>query len=545
MKKDYNKNSHCDYSNPKVINTGKDYPVTLSITRNVPILPTYKNPILHIDYSDPDVIRVGENYYMTASTFNNIPGLPILHSKDLVNWELINYAIKYRLPFDTYNKPQYGKGVWAPAIRYYNEYFYIYFGMPDEGIFMTKTKDIYGDWEELVCLKSCQGYIDTCPFWDDDGSAYLINAFAKSRIGFKSVLAIHKMSEDGTTLLDDFKIVYDGNGTNPTIEGPKLYKRNGYYYISAPAGGVTNGWQLILRSKNLYGPYEEKVVLHQGNSSINGPHQGGIVEGNHNETWFIHFQDKGCYGRVCHLQPVKWIDNWPIIGIDTNNDGIGEPVMEHCIPIPFGTNIISSHLHLSFDFINGEIGCHWQWNANINKKWWSKQENKLRLIAVNDFQGELPYLRNAPNLLMQKFPALSFKVVTKFHLHLDNVGEKAGFGVMGDSYASMEIVKNINNSYTINLLKGIYTNNILNEYVASSQQLHSDTVYLKLNVVDSGICEFSYSIDSINYNIFSEKHVATTCTWVGSKFFLYALSNYNNNSSYVTVDFVEIEKQEN
>ena len=235
---------------------------------------TYKNPILHADYSDPDAIRVGDDFYLTASSFNTSPGLPILHSKDLVNWELINYVFLRQKPYDVFDKPQHGGGVWAASIRYHDGEFYIFYPDPDFGIYMTKAKNPAGAWSEPVLIKSGKGWIDPCPLWDDDGNAYLVSAFAGSRAGIKSILIVSKMNTDGTKLLDDGVLVFDGHENQPTIEGPKFYKRNGFYYIFAPAGGVPTGWQLILRSKNIYGHYEEKIVLAQGNTAINGPHQG-------------------------------------------------------------------------------------------------------------------------------------------------------------------------------------------------------------------------------------------------------------------------------
>ncbi|MDP3446005.1 MAG: glycoside hydrolase 43 family protein, partial [Ignavibacteria bacterium] len=246
---------------------------------------TYRNPIIYADYSDPDVCRVGDDYYMTSSSFSHFPGLPILHSKDLVNWKIIAHAVK-NYPINEFIKPQHGGGIWAPSIRYHNNEFYIYFGDPDNGIFMTKSKNPEGPWEPLYLIKEAKGWIDPCPFWDDDGSAYLIRAWARSRSGIKHILTIHKMSSDGKTLLDDGVNVFSDSLNHPTIEGPKLYKRNGYYYIFAPAGGVKPGWQTILRSKNIYGPYEDKIVLEQGSTKVNGPHQGGWVTTPTGENWF-------------------------------------------------------------------------------------------------------------------------------------------------------------------------------------------------------------------------------------------------------------------
>src|SRR5688500_7631940 len=292
----------------------------------------YKNPILNADYSDPDAIRVGNDFYMVSSSFEDIPGLPILHSKDLVNWSIIGHALKRQPPFDHFSVPRHGEGVWAPAIRYHNNEFNIYYPDPDFEIYLIKAKNSAGPWSEPILIEGGKGLIDPCPLCDDVGSVYLIHAYAGSRAGIKSIIVIKKLNRDGTKVLDEGKLVYDGHELDPTVEGPKLYKRNGYYYIFAPAGGVSTGWQLVLRSKNVYGPYERKIVMDQGTSPVNGPHQGALVSTQTGEDWFLHFQDKGAYGRIVHLQPVHWVKDWPVIGVDKDSDGKGEPVLSYKKP---------------------------------------------------------------------------------------------------------------------------------------------------------------------------------------------------------------------
>ncbi|HSJ66536.1 MAG TPA: glycoside hydrolase 43 family protein, partial [Anditalea sp.] len=214
---------------------------------------TYINPIIHADYSDPDVVRVGEDFYMTASSFNAIPGLPILHSKDMVNWNLVGYALDRQVPVEHFQKPQHGNGVWAPAIRFHEGEYYIYWGDPDFGIYMVKTKDPAGQWEAPVLVEEGKGLIDPCPLWDEDGKAFLVHAYAGSRAGIKSILVVKPMNAEGTKTTGTGRLVFDGHENHPTVEGSKFYKRNGYYYIFAPAGGVSTGWQLILRSRDPYG----------------------------------------------------------------------------------------------------------------------------------------------------------------------------------------------------------------------------------------------------------------------------------------------------
>jgi beta-xylosidase len=198
-----------------------------------------------------------------------------LRSKDLVNWELIGHVFAAQPPLDVFAKVQHGNGVWATAIRYHAGEFFIFYPDPDYGIYMVKARRPEGPWSAPLLIKRAGGWIDPCPLWDDDGRAYLVTALAASRSGLKSMLVVSALRPGGTRMLDEGAMVFDGHAEDPTLEGPKSYKRNGYYYISAPAGGVATGWQLVLRSRNVYGPYERRVVLSQGNSPVNGPHQGG------------------------------------------------------------------------------------------------------------------------------------------------------------------------------------------------------------------------------------------------------------------------------
>ena len=224
---------------------------------------TYKNPVLYADYSDPDACRVGDDFYLTASSFNCLPGLPILHSKDLVNWTIIGHAIPYALaPVETPEHPQHGNHVWAPAIRHHNGEFYIFWGDPDRGAFMVKAKDPKGPWSEPVLVKPAKGLIDTCPFWDEDGRVYMVHAYAGSRAEFKSVIAICELNAEATKAITPSRIIFDGHEAHETCEGPKIYKRGDYYYIFHPAGGVPTGWQVVLRSKNIYGPYRPGTRRH-------------------------------------------------------------------------------------------------------------------------------------------------------------------------------------------------------------------------------------------------------------------------------------------
>ena len=335
---------------------------------------TYRNPVLCADYSDPDVIRSGEDFYLVSSSFNCTPGLPILHSKDLVNWTIIGHALK-NLPHSRYNEVQPGCGVWAPAMRFHAGKFWIFFPMPDEGIYVVTADDPAGKWSEPYLLQAGQGLIDPCPFWDDDGKAYLVHAYAGSRAGIKHRLRVCGMAPDGSRLLDKGKIVFQQPRTHPTVEGPKFLKKDGWYYLLAPAGGVATGWQLALRAKDILGPYQAKIVLAQGDTDINGPHQGALVDTAAGDWWFVHFQDTGVYGRIVHLQPVAWRGGWPVMGRK------GEPIRRFQKPRRTG-NGPAAVPQTSDDFASDQLGRQWQWQANHRSAWHSltARKNWLRLF---------------------------------------------------------------------------------------------------------------------------------------------------------------------
>jgi beta-xylosidase len=399
---------------------------------------TYRNPILFADYSDPDVIRVGDTYYMTASSFNYIPGLPILTSRDLVNWTLKNYALQ-SIPYENYRTPQHAKGVWAPAIRYHEGTFYIFYGMPDEGVFMVKTRNPLGEWDPPVCVLSGKGLIDPCPFWDDDGKAYVIHAYAKSRIGFKSYLGMFEMSQDGACAVSVDHLLYDGTVTQPTIEGPKVYKRDGFYYIFAPAGGVKTGWQTVLRGADIHGPFEEKIVLRQGNTDINGPHQGGLTDTVNGDDWFVHFQDRGLYGRIVHLEPVAWSDGWPAIGTNIA-DGCGEPVTEWKCP-DTGWREEPCYLEASDSFDGEDLNRMWQWLGNPDADFYSLTERKgmLRLYSKNPSGKPQPVLWECSNVLTQKLVCPEFEAECQLEVEALKEGDRAGLVMMGGTYAFLAV----------------------------------------------------------------------------------------------------------
>ena len=487
-------------------------------------VPSYTNPILPYDYSDPDVIRVGNTYLMTSSSFNNVPGLQILASKDLVHWEIVDAAIRYRLPGYEEGDKVAGNFVWAPAIREHEGRIWIYYGDPDRGIYCVRSKgqgtngqstkykvQFPLEWEEPVLVMPAKGYIDPCPLWDEDGRVWLSHGVAGSRFGLKSVLMMAELTADGLAVKTPSRIIFDGHEEHPTSEGTKLYKRNGYYYIMHPAGGVATGWQVVQRSKNIYGPYELKVTLAQGKTAVNAPHQGGWVETPEGEGFFMHFQDVGVAGRIVHLQPLKWENDWPVMG---NN---GEPVLKYrgtkddVQREPSWANFLRRD-----EFDSTELALDWQWSGGrIEPRWYfcDAANSRLRLYSVPREADEW-----MPNLLLQKIPAVAFTATARVRFapnkHKKMVGaEQAGMIVTGRK-ASFRLEVPVTDEWC----------------------------FLRLEMNDKQQGQFYTSPDGKHWTKAGEPFQAVEGHWIGAQvgFFCTRDSRQHNDAGWLDVDWFEI-----
>ena len=539
---------------------------------------TYTNPVINADYSDPDVCvgASGEDYYMTASSFQCVPGLPVLHSKDLVNWEIVGYALKELYEGDEalvkhFSTVQHGNGVWAPSIRFHDGWYYIYWGDPDFGVYMVKTQNPAGEWEKPVCVIKGQGYIDTTPLWDDDGRCYLVNGWANSRAKYASVLTVRELSADGTKAIGQPVIVFDGNGTeNRTCEGPKFYKRDGWYWILCPAGGVPTGFQLAMRSKSPYGPYEHKIVLAQGKTQVNGPHQGGWVHTKFGEDWFLHFQDKEAYGRVVHLQPVDWSSGWPIMGKKgepvtvyrkpktrsaTSGDALLAKNTQHPTPI---TNPVESD-----EFSTPTLGKQWQWQANYDEKYGvptafgTFRIYTYKLAAdpnTHHLTPTTPNLWLVPNMLLQKTPADAFTVTTKLRMTSKADGQFGGLIMMGLDYSAL-VVKRVGQAFQLIQMtckaadKGkAQTEKLITTLKPTAKDkidykpgIHID-IYLRLVVNDSKV-NFAYSLDGKKFTFCGDEFQMKEGKWIGAKFgFVSAETDPKCDRGWIDADWIRVTK---
>lgn len=541
---------------------------------------TFTNPVINADYSDPDVCvgASGEDFYLTASSFSHLPGLPILHSKDLVNWQIVNHAIKALPPYDRYNVPQHGNGVWAPSIRYNqnNQLYYIYWGDPDLGVFVTTAKDPEGTWTEPKCIIPGKGMIDTCPLWDEDGRCYLVNGWANSRCQFNSVLTVREMTPDGMQAISDPVIVFDGNGTNDrTSEGPKFYKRDGWYWIMNPAGGVPIGHQLAMRSRSPFGPYESKTVLAQGDTNINGPHQGGWVHLKSGEDWFLHFQDKEAYGRVVWLEPVKWVDGWPTMGEKVGKvkaygkleKYCGQPVLTYKkpkvnVPVNVPVNPVESD-----EFNTTVLGRQWQWNANYDQTYGMPTPYGYYRVFCHRQSADYKNMWEAGNLLLQKTPADNFTATAKVEVTAKDEDQYGGITVFGMDYSAL-VLRRVGDEFQLQQITckkadkgGAEDIKVLKTFKPSSADkidyqpaLHRQ-MYLRLSVKYIGgknsdgtnkheaHVQFAYSEDGKKFHDCGDVFTMRQGKWVGAKVGILAAEKAGKKvRGWVDVDWFRITK---
>ncbi|MCI4588745.1 glycoside hydrolase 43 family protein [Sphingobium sp. BYY-5] len=519
---------------------------------------SYRNPVLIGDYSDPDVVRVGEDYYLTSSSFTDVPGLPILHSRDLVNWTIIGHALTAVPPEAHYAAPRRGGGVWAPAIRHRDGRFLIYYPDPDRGIFLVSATDPRGPWSAPVLVEGTRGVIDPAPFWDEDGTGWLAYAYARSRAGKANIIALKRLNADGTATQGAERVIIDGNGLPPvktslgprpwqTTEGPKLYKRDGYYYVFAPSGSVKGGWQGVFRSRSITGPYEGRDVMDQGRSETNGPHQGAWVTTPGGEDWFLHFQDRDSYGRVVHLQPMRWAKGWPVIGADADGDGRGEPVLRHAKPALPPQPVAAPVADDEFD---GGLSLAWQFGSNPAPGWMVVEDGWLRLTSVS---GSADHYENGA-ILSQKIPAPGFTATTAMRFAPLREGERAGLTVHGMSFAWIGVEQGKDGAHVVQAAKADPAPGAPIR-VTQGPPLPSDRVWLRMEARPVTISvpppdfspywpsmlrethirvAFSYSLDGAAFTPLGEAFETRPGRWVGAQIGLFAQAAYGTPSAVAT-----------
>ncbi|RQO64753.1 beta-xylosidase [Pedobacter sp. KBW01] len=478
---------------------------------------TFKNPILWGDWPDPDITRVGDEFYFVSTSMHYVPGCPVLKSKDLVNWEMASYVIdRYNEDprYDLKGGEMYLRGSWAATIKHHNGLFYVGFCTPkwekEKGNFSINiAKDIRGPWKRTIFPEYLY---DPGLFFDDDGKVYVIHGQGK--------LYVTELASDVRSVKGENKLIWDKSIPTPkgssapgkayNMEGSHMYKINGYYYLTCPAGG-TEGWQVCLRSKNIYGPYETKTIV-QDESSYpnNGLHQGGMVQLKDGSWWFIIMQDRGAIGRVPNLLPVAWKDGWPMLGKNGNAKGVvvyQKPNVAKTFPVKVPAT--------SDEFSATKLSLQWQWNHNPDDARWSLKERKgnMRLRA-----GYAKDLTMARNTLTQRVQGPASEGTVEIDLKGLKTGNIAGFGIFQSPYAYIAVRKTASSKDLIMVNNG--------KVIDSIVHFTPNKIWIKANATHTGFkATFSYSNDGKKFMpLGNTLQMDLGLAWTANRFALFNFS---------------------
>lgn len=527
---------------------------------------SFRNPVIAADYSDPDPLRVGEDYYLAVSTFESYPGVTILHSKDLVNWETIGAALTDLAMVDSAytmkRMDRYNGGAYAPTLNYHKGTFYVYVNLYTDGFYVATATNPAGPWKSQF-LKDKNGrplrvtrWSDPCPFWDDNGKAYLVASHPGREYWYSYIF---QMSEDGTTLLDadsahldrkNFLYQYPDGGTviSPyhSSEGNRLFKRNGYYYlqhIEFTNKGLGEG-TYIFRSRNLYGTlpdgtpgkpghpgkYEiftvEKV---KSRDCLRIPGQGGYVTTPDGRWfWIGQFTRSTAEGRPPCLLPVTWNDDWPIIGVDVKNmEGqmgwqLPKPIQGFSSCLPQGSD----------EFSGAELHPQWMWNHVPDNSKWSltERDGYLRLYAFPTVDNKGFF--KAGNAINQRYMRSDSTWVTaKMEIVGMTDGQKAGLAHFngGKTYAFIAVVKKSDVYHLVIEMNG----QVMKEEMLPFGR---EVIYLRTCMGMADKASFQYSCDG---NIFYDLGNIYSMTSANFRGDMIGLFTYNDSGAagFVDVDW--------
>ena len=488
----------------------------------------YQNPIIFSDLPKPDVIKYKNTYYMVTSTLNYTPCIQILKSKNLISWKLFDYAF-HKIPFKRFENVYHEDGAYAPSLRYNKGLFYIVIPFPNEGVYVSYTSDIEkGDWSEPYCLIEEKGIKDSSLIWSKD-KCYLVVSFDKNIIGFDSIVAIYEVSSDlKENISKDYKIIFDGHDNHPEIESPKIYYHNDYFYIMCSAGSSKNGWLTALRSKDIYGSYESKIIMHQFDSIINGPNEGSLIKVEKNKYVFIHNQDLGVYGNVINLEPVCWINDWPICGSVKDELLAGTPVLVEDYPIDAKS---SYKMEISDNFDNDTLSLMWQTPANKKDSYYSL-ENGLKLNCIFHSLKAFSSLNLTPNLFLTKIKMKSFKVESLVEIHLLNDGDELGLCYMGKKYQYICITR-INGINHLQIKQGYF--NQENDIILFDIVYKNNMIKLQLKFKYPGIYQLGF-----NDVMLKSKYQAYPGINIGGRIGIYAKGI--RTGGYAKVKYFKVKK---
>lgn len=486
---------------------------------------SFRNPIIPADYSDIDCIRVGDDYYAISSTFQFSPGMTILHSTDLVNWRICGHAVEDltqispALNWDQMDR--YARGIWAGTIRYHNERFYIFFGTPDEGYFMTSASNPEGPWDPLHTLLAEPGWDDCSVLWDDEGNA----CFVGTHFADKYKTYLFKMTPDGKTI-DRSSAILVNSGAGR--EANKLIRVGDWYYLIFSEHYPEKGrYVMAKRAKSLWGPYEEEKQLAHTSKEAKEPNQGGIVQAQDKKWYFLTHHGTGSWeGRAVSLLPVTWVEGWPIIG-KIGDDGIGNMVWEGTIPGVY----TPEHFILTSDhFDEKNISKQWQWNYQPRSEMFSLNERPgwLRLKAFMPLkQNQLLYAGNT--LSQRTFRSRKNEVIVKVDISGMANGQKSGLCHFSKEYASIGIAQ------TEGVKRLEYRQN---DSIVLGKEITASCIWFKSIWGLEGKSQFSYSLDGEIFVNFGDSYQLKWGNYRGDRIGIYCF-NDEIESGCVDIDFLE------
>jgi len=493
----------------------------------------YVNPVLPADYSDLDAIRVGGDYYAISSTMQFSPGMIVLHSEDLVNWEIIGHVvadisrISPALSYDRMNA--YGKGIWAGSIRYYKNKFWVYFGTPDDGFFMSSATNAAGPWEPLHQLWKVSGWDDCCSFCDDDGQLYFIatNFSLDQKNNKKYNIHLFKMTPDGKSLImESDSIIHQSQGS----EANKLYKINGFYYHYfsevKPEGRV----MMMERSKKIYDSWQVRQLNHVNKELDKEPNQGGLLQTPTGQWYFLTHHGAGDWeGRAASLLPVHWIDGWPIIG-ETGADTIGRMVWTGVKPISYKKKLF---IKSSDEFNTERLNVQWEWNYQPRAGKWSLTALRgfLRLYAFKPIysDNEKNVILRAGNTLTQRSMRTASNIASiKIDISHMTDGQFAGLTHFSTTSYSLFGIKQENGIRTL-----VYDNNGKD---TSGIMVNTKLIWLRSTWGSNGISRYAFSTDGRSYQPIERTYQLTWGSYRGDRIGIF---NFNSKADrgYVDIDW--------
>jgi beta-xylosidase len=497
----------------------------------------FKNPIIWADVPDLSITRNGEDFYLISTTMHLMPGAPVMHSRDLVHWEMASYVfntLNDNSKYDLLNGTVYGRGQWASSIRYHKGKYYVLFSPNDEpfkSYFYVTDNPEKGEWKLITRTRH---FHDASLFFDNDDKVYVFtsNKVFELSPDFKEVIG----NPEGN-------VVFQKDSTETgLLEGNQIIKKDGKYYmmmISWPRGEKRR--QVVYRADQVTGPFEKKVILEDNFLGFSYAGQGALIDDKNGNWYSLIFQDRGGVGRVPILIPVKWENDWPVLGDNGKIPLSGEVPLP---PFKPKNNIVESD-----DFSGKKMKIQWQWNHNPINAAWSLSERKgfIRLKTSRIVDN----IYAAPNTLTQRMTGPKSDAVIALDLKGMKDGDVAGFSAFNGDSGLLSVVKEGNQKFltfsTNEVSLDTKTKAITGVKKDEKKRipLSSDKIFLRIQAdfnLGKDIADFSFSTDQKNWIGMAEDYKMIfdyRRLFMGSKF---AIFNYATKSTggFVDVNFFRI-----